>query len=173
VKQFPIETKSSATAPLCAAELLDVVPAIMRAIRQHMRSASVAELSVPQFRTLGFLDRRRGSSLSELAEHIGLALPSASKLVQLLLTRGYVHREIDPVDRRRTILAPTAKGKRVIKAARQATQEFLAEQIEELSDDRRHQVIQAMQTLRAVFSPELESAAAGSLRHKRFVETSV
>jgi DNA-binding MarR family transcriptional regulator len=155
---------------MCASELLDVVPAIMRQIRQHMRAASVAELSVPQFRTLRFLDCRRGCSLSDLAEHIGLSLPSASKLVQLLLTRGYVHREIDPIDRRRTILAPTPKGKRVIKIARQATQEFLAEQLSELSEDRRSEVIAAMQTLRKVFSPELP---IHSLRHKRVMETAV
>lgn len=36
----------------CAAELLDTVPLLMRAIRTNVRSHSGPELSLPQFRTL-------------------------------------------------------------------------------------------------------------------------
>jgi DNA-binding MarR family transcriptional regulator len=152
VKLFLKETKSAPSAA-CATELLDVIPAIMQAIRVHMRRASVSELSVPQFRTLGFISRQRERSISDLAEHIGLSLPSASKLVQSLLTRGYLHREVDQLDRRRMVLAPTAKGQRVLRVARAAARDFLAGLISELQGEQRHVVIEAMHTLREIFAP--------------------
>ena len=139
----------------CASELLDVVPAIMRVIRAHMREASSSELSVPQFRTLRFLSCRKDRSVSDVAEHIGLSLPSASKLVQQLLERGYVHRAVASADRRRTVLAPTAKGARVLQAASMAARDRLAEMVAELANGDRESVIVAMRTLRSIFSPEL------------------
>jgi hypothetical protein len=42
------------TSEMAARELLDVAPAIVRAIRAEMRSHRLAELSVPQFRTMGY-----------------------------------------------------------------------------------------------------------------------
>jgi MarR family transcriptional regulator for hemolysin len=163
VKQFPIATNGD-SADTCAAELLEVVPSIMRAIRTQMRHGSSVELSVPHFRTLAYLNRRRGSSLSCLAEHIGLSLPSASKLVQLLLIRGYLQREVDAADRRRSVLAPTAKGQRILRRARRTAQGYLAEAIGELNGKGRREVISAMRTLRSVFTPELTSPISGSRR---------
>lgn len=58
----------------CAHQILDVTPMILQAIRQEMRKSSSAELTVPQFRTLAFLNRNPGASLSAAAEFIGLTL---------------------------------------------------------------------------------------------------
>src|SRR5207237_10500779 len=96
-----------------AAALLEVVPAVMRSIRLKMRESTSDELSVVQFRSLALADYQpRGASVSQIADHIGLTMPSASKLVEGLARRGYLHRRRDARDRRMTILFPTAKGRR-------------------------------------------------------------
>ncbi|MCX5999878.1 MAG: hypothetical protein NTU41_09910, partial [Chloroflexi bacterium] len=64
----------------CAALLMDVVPLVMRRIRMEMRRQGMPGLSVPQLRALIYLYRNEGASHSELAEHIGLGLPSMSKM---------------------------------------------------------------------------------------------
>ena len=61
-----------ATTEECARELLEVVPLVMRDIRTQMRSERTPDLTVPQFRTMLFIDRNMGASLSEVAEHIGI-----------------------------------------------------------------------------------------------------
>ena len=93
-----------------AAELIEVVPSITRAIREQMRQHRTAELSVTQFRVLGYINRHAGASLSDVADHIGLTLPSMSKLVDLLVERKFVVRETDERDRRRMTLALTARA---------------------------------------------------------------
>jgi DNA-binding MarR family transcriptional regulator len=136
---------------VAAAELLEVVPAVMRAIRAQMRSTAARELSVVQFRALAFMDRQPGVSLTDLKDHIGLSLPSVSKLVQGLLARGFLHRAENPADRRRNALVATAKGKRVLEAARAVTRQSLADRLAALGDEELRTLRAALAALRPVF----------------------
>jgi DNA-binding MarR family transcriptional regulator len=138
----------------CAREVLDVIPEVMRLIRTELREHREAELSVAQFRSLAFLGRHSGASLSELAEHIGLALPSMSKLVDGLVERGLVTRQEDAADRRRVVLCVTAAGDESVHAAREATQDYLSSRLASLTPEQRATVMQAMEALRAVFVTE-------------------
>jgi DNA-binding MarR family transcriptional regulator len=138
----------------CAREVLDVIPQVMRLIRGELREHREAELSVAQFRSLTFLDRHSGASLSELAEHIGLALPSMSKLVDGLVERGLVTRQEDAADRRRVVLCLTASGNECVRAAIEATQHYLSSRLALLTPEERATVVRAMGALRAVFVTE-------------------
>ena len=146
----------SYTPEQAARELLDVAPAIVRAIRAEMRSHRLAELSVPQFRTMGYLNRHPGASLSDVAEHIGLTLPTMSKLVDGLVTRRFATRETHSGDRRRVTLALTARGRSTWETARQSAQAHLAKLLAPLPEAERASVVQAMETLRPIFVPGLE-----------------
>ncbi len=139
-----------------ARQVLDVVPLIMCAIRREMRSHRSADISVPQFRTLAFLNEHEGASLSDAAEFIGLTLPSMSKLVDGLVTRGLVTRQTHPGDRRRMTLTLTGAGQEFHQSARQATQDCLARRLALLSDSDRAAVMRAMEALCLVFMPSDE-----------------
>lgn len=131
--------------------LLEVVPLVMRAIRAEMRSHRTPDLSVAQFRTLGFVDRNPGVSLSDVAEHMGLALPSISKLVDGLTNRGLASRRESREDRRRRELRLTRAGSGLLAAARSAAQKQLAQRLAGLSAGERAVVAQAMALLRDAF----------------------
>jgi DNA-binding MarR family transcriptional regulator len=135
----------------CAREVLETAPLVMRAVRAEMRRHRAADLSVPQFRTLTFLNRQAGASLSEVASHIGLKLPSISLLVDGLVERKLISRSTHAADRRRVTLALTARGQSVLEAAHSATQAALAEKLAALSYQDRTIVVQAMQALHSVF----------------------
>ena len=85
----------------CARQVLEAVPLVMLAIRTEMRRHRGSDLSVPQFRVLVYLNRHAGASLSDIAEHMGLTLPSMSKMIDGLVLRGLVLRRTNPADRRR------------------------------------------------------------------------
>jgi len=140
-----------ATADKCACEVLDTVPLIMRFIRSQMRSHRIAGLSVTQFRVLLFISRYRESSLSVVAEHVGLSLPSVSRMADSLVTRGLLVRQTRPDDRRAISLSVTARGEKAVNAARKATQAELEGQIATLDAEERGMVLQTMQALRPVF----------------------
>jgi DNA-binding MarR family transcriptional regulator len=136
----------------CAHEVLDVVPLAMRVIRKQLRLHSAQLLSVPQFRTLLFINRNRGASLSEVADHIGLTLPSMSVLVDGLVTRNFVTRRTHQDDRRRVDLTLTERGETTLDIATRATHDHLKSQFSRLSETERSTVVRSMRILRQVFS---------------------
>jgi DNA-binding MarR family transcriptional regulator len=95
---------------LCAREVMETVPLVMRFIRTEMRSHRAPSLSVPQFRVLTFLSRRPGAPLSSVAEHLGVARSTASATVDRLVRRQLVNRQRHPEERRSVILTLTTAG---------------------------------------------------------------
>jgi len=136
----------------CTREVLETVPSVMRVIRNELRKHRAQELSVPQFRTLNFLSRNKGASLSEVAEHIGLTLPSMSTLVDGLVTRNFAVRRTHPRDRRRVTLELTDRGHMILRSARDATRDYLAQKLESISLEDRSKVAESMRILRSIFA---------------------
>jgi DNA-binding MarR family transcriptional regulator len=146
------ESDRSATEGECAALIMEVVPLVMHSIRAEMRSHRGADLSVPHFRALAFLQRQPKASLSDIAEHIGVTLPSMSKMIDVLVERRLVTREISSADRRCVTLALTAGGKSTLESARRGTRARLAHRLKMLSATDRETVVRALQALRPLFT---------------------
>src|SRR4051812_38600064 len=110
---LPVATIStrSRSADACARAMLDGMPQVMWFIRRQMRRHRTHWLSVRQFRTLVRRDRYPTASLSAVAENLGAALPTASRMVAGLVEKGLVHRRDCPTDRRQVSLGLTAKGR--------------------------------------------------------------
>ena len=142
----------------CARQLLDTTPQIMRFIRAEMRSHRGHDLSVPQFRTLTFVNRNPDVSLSDLANHLGLTLPSTSKLVDGLVNQKVVTRRESKEDRRRLTLALTKNGRDILRVAREATQNHLKDVLHELSADELSTIIRAMNLLQTLFMKGMKEA---------------
>jgi DNA-binding MarR family transcriptional regulator len=138
----------------CANQLMDTVPLIMRTLRQEIRSLRPGEFSVPQFRVLAFLRRNEGATLSDVAQHIGLMRPTMSKMVDGLVRRGWVRRDISPRDRRYVYLQLTEQGLAAINTARTETREKLAAILKSLSREDQAVVRQALKILQSVFTLE-------------------
>jgi DNA-binding MarR family transcriptional regulator len=142
----------------CARQLLDTTPQIMRFIRAEMRSHRGHDLSVPQFRTLTFINRNPEVSLSHLADHLGLTLPSTSKLVDGLVNQKIVTRRESKEDRRRLTLALTKNGEDILRVAREATQNHLKDVLHKLSADELSTIIRAMNLLQPLFMKGMKEA---------------
>lgn len=135
-----------------ASALVEVVPLVMRAIRSHMRVNHALDLSVPQYRALGFVVRHPGASLSQVAEHQGLTLGAASRLVDGLVTRGLIERRSSTLDRRFVTLHVLPEGASIHAQARSRTELALARMLTTLSAVEQDTILRAMESLRAVFT---------------------
>ena len=142
----------------CARQLLDTTPQIMRFIRAEMRSHRGHDLSVPQFRTLTFVHRNPEVSLSHLADHLGLTLPSTSKLVDGLVNQKIIIRHELKEDRRRLTLALTKNGEDILRVARGATQNHLKDVLCKLSAEELSTVVRAMNLLQPLFTKGMKEA---------------
>ena len=94
----------------CAAQVMSTVPMILRAVGPDMHRQRPEVLSFQQFGALMFINEHRGGNVSMVSERLGLTKSSASKLVEGLVERGYVSREVAAEDRRRLVLSVTAAG---------------------------------------------------------------
>jgi DNA-binding MarR family transcriptional regulator len=131
-----------------AREILDVVPFAMRLIRKEMRSRRGADLTVPQFRSLIFLQRHPGSALHQVAEHLGLTPPTVSKMIDGLAGRSLIERPESPADRRRVELRLTARGNSLVDRVRGETVAKFAERFETMPPADREKLISALELLR-------------------------
>ena len=142
----------------CSHEVLEVVPMVFRAIRTELRRYGAREMSVPQFRTLAFVYRKEAASLSEVADHIGLTLPTMSALVDGLVDRGLINRREDREDRRRITLTLTEPGRTRFESARGATLANLEERLRQLTASERATVTASMRILRKAFAEGIKPA---------------
>jgi len=141
---------NSASASACARELLDALPPVTWFMRRTMRSYRKG-LSLPQFRALVLIDREPAVSLSAVADHLGVSLPTASRTVAGLVRKGLLAREGCRTDRRQCELSLTARGRAVLDTAWKGTQQKLAERLEELPAYDRAQLCATMEALKNIF----------------------
>src|ERR671923_688475 len=136
---------------LCAREVMETVPLVMRYIRTEMRSRRAPSLSIPQFRVLTFLSRRPGAPLSSVAEHLGVARSTASATVDRLVRRELVSRTTHPEERRSVVLTLTPAGAQHLQQARAAASARMAKVLAGLPAADLLQVTQGLTLLGSAF----------------------
>ncbi len=135
-----------------AALVMDNIPPLMRVLRTKFRERRTGSMSMAQFRTLAFVDANQGASLSDAAGHIGLSLPSMSKLVEVLVSRDLLKREMHGEDRRRICLSLTEIGKSELSEAYENTQTYFAEKFSELTEGERLKIAESINLLKNLFA---------------------
>ena len=143
----------------CAAEILEVVPQVMRTIRTEMRQRRASGLSVPQFRAMIFVNRQGQGSLVEVAESLGLTSATTCRMMDELVARQLVLSRPSTIDRRKIVLTLTDEGREVLEKARQGTLDRLEELLAALSAEERAVIFQSMGLLRRAFAPPASEEA--------------
>jgi DNA-binding MarR family transcriptional regulator len=93
------------------------IPALLRAargtyavaIRERLAEAGFDDMPRNAPFVLGGMANRRGS-IAGLIRELDVSKQAASQLIDTLVVRGYLSRDIDPVDRRRMSIALTERG---------------------------------------------------------------
>ena len=75
-----------------------------------------------------------GVPLAVIIERLGLSKQAAGHLVDLLVLRGYLERQVDPEDRRRLVVSPTERGAAAALVIRQVADLLEARVAAELGD---------------------------------------
>jgi len=127
----------------------------MDALRNAMRGHVGEQLSVPQFRCLNFISQQPGASVSEVAAFLGVALPTASTMVDRLVRAGAVAPRTAADDRRRSQLHLTDAGAAQLAQIRLGARAELAQILAERSADELRVLHAGLAVLRSVFvAPE-------------------
>jgi homoprotocatechuate degradation regulator HpaR len=84
---------------------------VMGSIRAMLADAGVTE---QQWRVLRVLNERGPLDPTEIADRSCLLLPSLTRILQTLDTKGFVTRAVHSTDRRRQVITITAAGRQLI-----------------------------------------------------------
>jgi DNA-binding MarR family transcriptional regulator len=135
----------------CAAKVMDTIPLLMRFIRAEMRTHSSDSITIPQLRSLAFLNRNPGASLSELAEHLGVTCATASTTIERLVQRLLVERTDHPQERRRVVLSLTVPGQLLLEQSQEKTRAQIADILEILTPEEVLHIADSLTLLKNVF----------------------
>jgi DNA-binding MarR family transcriptional regulator len=141
------------TPDVCADAVMDVVPAVMDALRAAMRRHVGPQLSVPQFRCLAFIEREPGASIGAVAAFLGVTMPTASAMVDRLVRAGAVQPSADPGDRRRQRLHITPAGQAQLDDIRRGARDDLAHTLGGREPEALRALLAGLDELRRCFDP--------------------
>jgi DNA-binding MarR family transcriptional regulator len=96
-----------------------------------------ADLSLPRLVTLNYLNKSGPATISQISEHLNLALGTTSHVVDQLVQVGYVGRRESEHDRRHKEVSLTAAGLDVIDRFRQLRAAEVAQRLASLPPELR------------------------------------
>lgn len=134
-----------------AAELLDVVNLVTQAVWTDLRRSGTA-IEPTQWTTLRMLTPG-ACTMSELARHKAVSLPTMSRSVDMLVKRGWVERCVDEADRRQTLVRLTAEGQALLAACRRRFEDLVDARLEALNDEQRARLTTILVAVRDALRP--------------------
>ena len=138
-----------------AQELLHVVMLVMQSVSAEMR-CSRRHLEPTQMGSLMKI-AAGPCTMTDLARHKAVSLPTISKSVSMLVQRGWVERGVDKHDRRQTLVRLTATGRRTLTDIQRRAERHVAEKLSPLAATERKELMAVLKRLTAVLG---ESDAA-------------
>lgn len=122
---------------------------LTRRIRRH----SETELTLSQMSALSTLQRFGTMRVGDLAQREQIRKSSATRLVAKLEEMEYLARVVDPQDGRSFQVTITEHGHELLAASRRRANEFLAGEVERLSEQHRAALLGALPALKALVTP--------------------
>ena len=135
-----------------SAELVDVVNLVTQLFWADLRRCN-QPIELTQWATLRRISRSP-CTMSALARHKGVGLPTISKSVEMLVRKGWVERWIDKTDRRQTLVRLTAAGRRVLADSRARLEELLDRRLAVLTAAERDALASQLHRVRDTLLPD-------------------
>ena len=113
--------------------LLPLMFEMGRLLKSEITRNGESVVSFLHLETLRFIQERENPTMSDVADYLKIAPPSATALVNGLFKEGIIERTADPTDRRIVRLSLSVKGKDFIKQAMRQREKAFAQVTASLS----------------------------------------
>lgn len=131
-----------------APKFIEVMFKCSRLFRERMHySSPIAHLSFLQIQTLAYLKMRENAQMSEIAEHFHIELPSATSLLNKLVTLQLVKRQQDEKDRRLVRIILTEEGNNMLAKAREEKEKHVTRLLSYLTKEEQQELLRLMEKL--------------------------
>ncbi|HWE91920.1 MAG TPA: MarR family transcriptional regulator [Pseudonocardiaceae bacterium] len=111
------------------------------------RSIATVEESItlPQFRLLVVLSTQGSIKLIQVAEQLGVAPSTATRMIDRLISAGLVDREINPHSRREVVLSLSPGGRAVVRQVTQRRRRDIARIVARMPERQRQGLVDALE----------------------------
>ena len=133
-----------------AASLERLLPVLWDTYFTPLPPGLVVDLPVGQARTLIHLAVAGRRRMGELADDLGVKLPTATRIVDRLVERDLVTRESWDKDRRVVWVQATEEGMAIAEAARQFRRGIIVRRLSKLDERQRASIVRALALLEEV-----------------------
>lgn len=113
-------------------------------LTRRLRKHSQTDLTLSQMSALSTLQRNGSMRVSDLAVREQISKSSVTRLVSKLELMGYLVRQVDPSDGRSYQVGITDYGFQLLGEARRRANEYLAREVERLSEEDRQTLLGAL-----------------------------
>ena len=141
-----------------AREMLDVVPSIMRMLKQKWKKGPINGITESQFLMLMFIQRSPGAALQDVAQYMSLTPATTSTTVEELVSAEFVVRKTCQQDRRKVSLKITDAGEAALEKIFDDSRREIEAYLSPLSAEELSVVSSAFQLLAPLFSAEHDGA---------------
>jgi DNA-binding MarR family transcriptional regulator len=101
-------------------EVVELDREVRRALHQHAADAWMdLDLTVPQLKTLFFIDRQGTTNTKKIAEEFGVTSSNMTGIIDRLVKQKLVSRQENPADRRMHELRVTEQGRNMLTGLRE------------------------------------------------------
>jgi DNA-binding MarR family transcriptional regulator len=118
--------------------LVEEAVELQRLVMRHSLSGpawSQLQLTMPRLKALFTVACEGSPTVGGLGRALGVSLPTASTLVEALVSQGYASRRVDADDRRRTLVELTPAGDRLVSELQEGSTRALREGLGRLDPD--------------------------------------
>lgn len=129
-------------------ELADTIFQVFRLLKGQMSfNNDITYLSILQIHAIIFLHQKENASMSDIAEHFKIELPSATSLVEKLYKKNLIVRNEDEKDRRLVVISLSEEGKKLVKQAMSDRRKKLEKMLEYFTEKERSELLNILQKL--------------------------
>jgi DNA-binding MarR family transcriptional regulator len=123
---------------------------VIARLQRLLRSKSQTMITASQASALVRIEEDGPFRLSSLADTEGIAVPTMSKIVDVLEASGFIERIPDPADGRASLIQLREEGRVLLDEARQRLTRLLRGALDQLSDEERQALRGAVPVLQRV-----------------------
>jgi len=132
--------------------LEDTFSSILRIEENNLRAAGEGNLSISEFHTIQAVgDGEEGRSVGEIAEDLGVTVPTVTVSINRLVKKGCVVKSKSPQDARITLIRLTDEGRRMNRLHRFFHEQMVFAIRNELCDDELESLLRCVRRLNTFF----------------------
>ncbi|HEX4226950.1 MAG TPA: MarR family transcriptional regulator [Pseudonocardiaceae bacterium] len=118
---------------------------LLVAVSARSIAAVDESITLPQFRLLVVLSTQGAVKLMQVAEQLGVAPSTATRMIDRLIDAGLVDRETNPNSRREVVVSLSTQGRAVVRQVTQRRRREISRIVARMPGQQRHGLIAALE----------------------------